>query len=130
MTLTVVPFSKLPKRNYCRAAECRFDFDQIASRLGVRPARGTFRDRLPFPNRYRQIYLSLSSGRFAGLTQTEMRKSVIEIGLELHNDNFFYEEDLLEIQSAIGVDTDYVERIGNGYQWIPAREPDPNNAMK
>jgi hypothetical protein len=117
--MKIIACSKLPKREICRAAECRFDFDQIAEKLQAKPSRGTFRDGSPFPNRYKGICIELSTGRYATLTQTEMRQSVVEVGLEIRDDEFFHEEDLLEVISGLGIDGDYVKQIHNDFTWLP-----------
>ncbi|MFZ6679320.1 hypothetical protein [Undibacterium sp. Tian12W] len=117
--MKIISSSKLPKRDYCRAAECRFDFDQIAKKLRAIPIQGNFHDGLPIPNQYTGICIELSSGRYANLLQTEMRKSVIEIGLEILDDEFFYEEDLLEIIAELEIEEDYVKRIQGDFTWIP-----------
>lgn len=51
--------------------------------------------------------------------QTEMRQSVVEIGLEIREDEFFHEEDLLEVVGALGIDETYVKRFQNDFTWIP-----------
>lgn len=122
--MRIIASSKLPKRDFCPAAECRFDFDQIAKNLQAKPSLGTFRDGLSFPNRYKGICIELSTGRYATLTQTEMRQSVVEIGLEIRDDEFFYEEDLLEVISGLGIDGDYVKRFQNDFTWIPVGSKD------
>jgi hypothetical protein len=118
----VVVRSKVAKRNYTRAADCRVDMDEVATRLGVKPERNTFQDGLAFPNRYRCIYIQLTNGRFAILTQTEMRQEVIEIGLELHNDCLFDEADLLEVISFLSLNDKDVVRMDNGFTWVPAQK--------
>jgi hypothetical protein len=118
--MKIIPRTKLPKADYCPAAECRLDFDQAAERLRASPKRGTFRDGLPFPNRYREICMRLTTGRGATLTQTEMRQGVVEIGLEIRNDEFFHEEDLLEVMDVLGIGVEYVKRIENDFTWLPA----------
>ena len=111
----------MPERDLCPAAEMRFDFDKLAKRIGAEPHQETFPDDgLTNPSRYKEICIELSTGRFATLTQTDMRKSVIEIGLEIRDDEFFHEEDLLEVISGIQVDLEYVKRYQNDFTWIPA----------
>lgn len=122
MKTTIVRASDVAKRNRTRAADCRIDMDEVAAKLGVKPDRGTFRDGLPFPNRYRCIYIRLTNGRFAVLTQTEMRQEVIEVGLELHNDCILDEEDLLEVISFLSLSEQDVVRMDNGFTWVPARK--------
>ena len=51
--------------------------------------------------------------------QTSMRESVIEIGLEIFDDEFFYEEDLLEIIAELQIEEVYVKRIQGDFTWIP-----------
>lgn len=118
MCVEVIPLAKMPRRNYCRAAEARVDYDDIARRLGARPTRGTFKDGLAFPKRYRDIGLRLSTGRFATLTQTEMRQAVVEIGLELIDGEAFYAGDLEAVISAMGLDAEHVKRLDNGIRWL------------
>lgn len=120
-TVNVVPMSQVPRRNFCRAAEIRIDFDHLARRLGAAPSRGTFKDGLVFPKRYRSIGLALPHGRFATLSQTEMRQAVIEIGLELSDGDAFHLADLAAVTAALGVDEDYVERL-NEFRWL---SPEP-----
>jgi hypothetical protein len=122
MKATIVKAREVAKRNYTRAADCRVDMDEVAVKLGVKPDRGTFRDGLTFPNRYRCIYLRLTNGRFAILTQTEMRPDVIEVGLELLNDCILDEEDLLEVASFLSVGEKDVVRMDNAFTWIPAKK--------
>jgi len=122
--MKVTKLSSLPKRDYCPAAKIRLDFDSICRHLGVKPERGTFRDGLAFPNRYRSVCLELSTGRYATLTQTEMRQSIIEIGLEIADDEFFHEADLLEVSDSLGVDHEYVKRYQGDFTWIPASSND------
>lgn len=122
MKSTVVGRSKVAKRNYTRAADCFLDMDEVAARLGVKPERGTFQDGLAFPNRYRCIYVQLANGRFATLTQTEMRQEVIEIGLELHNDCLLDEQDLRDMISFLSLDEKDVMRMDNGFTWVPAQK--------
>jgi len=52
--------------------------------------------------------------------QTEMRQSVVEIGLEIRDDEFFHEADLLEVINGLGIDEDYVKRVQNDFTWIPS----------
>jgi hypothetical protein len=118
--MLVIPNSKLPKADYCPAAEIRMSFDEIAQCLKVKPFKGAFRDGLPFPNRYKGICLLLSTGRGATLMQTEMRQAVVEIGLEIREDEFFHEEDLLEVMEALRIDKAYVKRFQNDFIWMPA----------
>lgn len=119
--MKIIPRNKMPKRDYCRAAECRFDFASLAARLNAKPSRGTFDDGLAFPNRYKDVCMELSTGRYASLTQTEMRQAVVEIGLELEKDEFFHEEDLLEVLRELQIDEEYVTRMQGGFTWIPAK---------
>jgi hypothetical protein len=118
--MKIIPRSKIPKADYCPAAECRLEFDHVAEKLGAAPYRGTFRDGLPFPNRYRVICLQLSTGRGANLTQTEMRQGVVEIGLEIRDDEFFHEQDLLEVMEGLAIGPEYVKRFENDFTWLPA----------
>ncbi|HEY8097459.1 MAG TPA: hypothetical protein VIE65_15415, partial [Methylobacter sp.] len=118
IAMKIIPRSKMPKGDYCPAAECRFDFDQMAKYLGAKPIRGTFRDGSSFPNRYKDICLELSTGRYAILTQTEMRQAVIEICLENFDDEFFYEDDLNEVIAGLCIDADYIKRYQNDFTWI------------
>jgi len=119
MNAEVVPIAKMPRRNYCRAAEVRVDFDEIARRLGARPARGTFKDGLAYPKRHRDIGLILPTGRFATLSQTEMRQAVVEIGLELIDGEAFFVADLMAVISTMALDAAYVKRLDNGFRWLP-----------
>jgi len=122
MKTTIVKASDVVKRNRTGAADFRADMDEVAANIGAKPDRGTFRDVLAFPNRYRCIYLRLTNGRFAVLTQTEMRQEVIEVGLELHSDCIFDEEDLLEVISFLSLSEKDVVRMDNGFTWVPARK--------
>jgi hypothetical protein len=122
--MKIIPLSKLPKHDFCSAAECRFDFDKVAEKLKAEPMRDTFQDELPVSNWYKGICLELSTGRYATLSQTEMRQAIIEIGLEIRDDEFFYEEDLLEIINALGIDGDYVKRYRGDFTWIPVNTSD------
>jgi len=110
--------SKVPRRNITVAALCYLDLDWISGRLGATPSNEMYRDALITPQRYRQVCLVLSSGRYATLTQAETRKPVTEIGLEIRNDEFFYEVDLFEIIGALGIEEDFVKRQRGDFTWI------------
>lgn len=114
--MRVVPQSKVPKRDYCRAAECRFSLDELASRLGAQPQ--SFKLAGRNSGGYRTVWLELSSGRFASLDQMDFRSSVVEIGLELEQGEWFREQDLTEVIAALGLDPDYVKRIRGEFKWV------------
>lgn len=52
---------------------------------------------------YKDIWLELSSGRFAGLTQTSLHSAVVKIELEILQDEFFFEQDLNEVIPLLGL---------------------------
>jgi hypothetical protein len=100
---------------------CRIDFDSIAAALNAKPEEDETNEKLAIPKTYRTICLRLSSGRTSILTNGDWKKSLTEISLEVHRDNFFHEADKMEIAAALGVDVDYFENAGFGYEWIPYR---------
>lgn len=118
--MKLVPASELRGCDLRLAALCRVDIDAIAECLGAKPKRGTFRDGLTFPNRYREICIHLSTGRYATLTQTEMHPDQIEIGLEIRDDEFFEEADLLELVRETQLPEEYVHRMRGGFTWVTA----------
>jgi hypothetical protein len=121
--MKVIPFSKMPKRDYSLAARFNLDFDQIARRLNAQPKLESFGEEgSAFPHRYRDIYLQLNTGRYASLTQTEMRQSTVEIGLEIKKDRFFHEVDLIEIVRELQIDMELVNKLRGDITWIPAKE--------
>jgi hypothetical protein len=124
MAISAITFEMLPQRDYTRAAECSADLDVVADMLDTQPKLRTSRDGSVWPMRYRQIYLSLGTGKFAMLTQLEHTKDCFEIALELHRDRFFDEADLLQILSAFDIEEDKVTRIYNDFTWIPAGASD------
>jgi hypothetical protein len=120
----IVPQSKVPRRDYCPAAECRFSFDSFAKRLGARPQ--TFKLSGRDAGSYRTVWMELSSGRFANLTQTDLRSSVVEIGLEILDNESFFEQDLEEVIGTLGVDPEYVKRMRNEFKWIRSGPATPS----
>lgn len=118
--LVAVTFDRLPRRDYTPAATCISDLDEVADLLDANPKLYTMKDGSNWPARYRQIYLALGDDRFAVLTQLESSKKSLEVGLELFQERFFDERDLLVIIESLGLDPGDVHRIQNDYTWIPA----------
>ncbi|MBK9362873.1 MAG: hypothetical protein IPM99_18090 [Rubrivivax sp.] len=116
--MKVVHQRDVPRRNFCPAAEIRLDFDALARRLGVRPHQGKVRVNSTSWSTYRTVWFALSTGRYANLSQIDSRPSVIEFSLELQDDEYFHEDDLLELIAGIGIDPDYVKRFQNDFAWI------------
>lgn len=127
-----VTWKLFPKEvDLCPAAFVRTDFDEVATRIAASPVMRRFSLRDPFPERYRDIYLTLSTGRSATLTQREAFPERVEIGLEILDDEAFFEADLLEVLAGIGVavDADAVRKINN-FTWIPSRQADSHQSDK
>lgn len=118
-TNVITTRDQLPERDYTLAAWFDYDMDLLAVYLGATPTEEAFADGMPFPHRYRCIYVSLSSDRYASLTQTEMHPERVEIDLELHAHRLFDEADLVEIVSMLPSDIGPVSKIDNGFTWVP-----------
>lgn len=121
----VIKVTDFPKGDgdcdYTLAAWFDYDMDELAGHLDTKPSLETFDDEhtAAFPWRYRCICLQLRNGRYASLTQTEMRQDSIEIGLRLHNGQLLDEADLVEVLSILPKDIGTVHRIDNGFTWVP-----------
>ena len=74
------------------------------------------------PKKYRFKYLSLSTGRFACLSEFELKPNRVEIELEVRREFHLYEADLLEILDTLGIDVAAVAKVSGGFKWIPAKK--------
>lgn len=118
--MKVIPPSKLPKRHYTLAVECRVDFEQVLDVLKTKANLEAFDDGLPYPKRYRYVCLQLSTGQYGTISQNEWDTKSIEIGLQIKNDKFFHEADLIEILETLGIKASRVSRMAGDFVWLPA----------
>ena len=110
-----IKYSTFPRRegNYTLAAWFDYELDLLAKYLGVKPYSYTT------PDRYRVFFLRLPNDRYATLSQTE-RKKTVEIGLRLYNDRILDEVELNDVLSILPRDIGNVQKIDNGFVWVPA----------
>jgi hypothetical protein len=119
--MKVIPASKWRTRDVCLAAWGTLDFDELMKKLATKPNSGTVRASAMSPMKYRFKYLSLSTGRFACLSEHELKPNRVEIELEVRREFHFYEADLLEVLDALGINVSAVARVSGGFKWIPAK---------
>lgn len=112
MACVAHPVAKLPKINLQPAAYCNADFAAAAARLNAKSRRFFLKNGRGW---YNIFAVSLSSGRFATLTQWETFPRTIEIDLELVRE-LFYEDDLLEILEVCGLKMEDASRQG-AFKW-------------
>jgi hypothetical protein len=111
----------------CRAAEVQVEFDSIIKQLNTLPISGSLSDlNESTSERYRGVLLHLPNGRYASLTQYEMRSRTIEIGLQIEEDEFFHEEDLEFLIAELKLPVDYIKKIRGDFTWL---KPGDNNAQ-
>ena len=116
--MRVISASAMPRVDIALAATCRFSIKLVANALGAIPELESYDRAKRARNRYWQVCLELSTGRFATLTQAEARMSVLEIGLEIEDDEIFREGDLVEVIALIKVPEEYVARIRGEFKWV------------
>ncbi len=119
MSITAVPYSALPRHNLYPAAECVADIAAAAAKLNVKLRRTFLKES---PGWHRQIFLSLTTGRYASLIQWEIYPGKVDVELELYRHQFLYKEDLLEMLSLLNVKIEDAECADGGFTWIKPGE--------
>jgi hypothetical protein len=149
--MKVIAHSKLPRQHpWCQlglAARVEANFDEICAHIGATAQ--LKRDRLKggFVNHYKSIYVQLSTGALASLTQEEKRiyskgmvyydpktseisyspdyqeirdfnwPNIIDIALQTNEKDVVYDEDLIELVGELGIDMARVEKFAGNFTW-------------
>lgn len=112
------------RRHISTVARINANFDEIADHLKARPR--TFGVRLwrgAPEDRYRSIFLLLSNGANAALTEWEFEPGRIDLALEVIDHVFVYEDDYCEVISELQVDSKKVQKLHTfDMTWLESRK--------
>lgn len=125
--MTPIAYAALPKptarRNISTVAWITADFDAIAVTLKARPKAFSSKPTRGAPDeRYRSIFLRLSNGAYAVLTEWDHEPGQIDLDLEVHDHEFVYENEYGEVIAELRVDQQRVRRLQGNLTWLASRK--------
>src|SRR5687767_12040232 len=125
--MKAVDYRNWPKPRFRRdcgqVGYLKCDFDAVASALAATPKLFSERATKEFPPvRYRVIFLVLSNGAPAALTQNFAKPADIELALECHSDEFVYDDDFLEVVKALNIPPGDIRKFEGNFTWLPNRK--------
>ena len=98
------------------------DFDAVVQKLGAKPKSFTERATKMFPEiKYRSIFLVLSNGAPAALTEYFDKPGRLDLNLQVIGDEFAYEDDYSEVIAHLGIDPHTVRKFEGNFTWLPNR---------
>ena len=112
-----------PTRDNGLVAFIEGDFDEIAASLSAKPKTFAHRATKLMPRfTSRTIFLVLSNGAPAALTEDSLQPGKIELSLRVERDTFAFDDDFAEVIEALGVSPDKVRKFEGNFTWLPNRK--------
>ncbi len=126
--MKVVDYRDFPKPTALRdigvVAHIEGDLDAIATMLSTKSKAFTQRATKTDPQvKYKSVFLKLSNGKPAELTEYLDSPGSIELNLQILKNEFVFEDDFSEIISWLNIDPERVQKLGGVYiTWLPNRK--------
>ncbi len=99
------------------------DFDAIAVLLSAKPKTFTQRATKTDPQiKSRIIFLVLSNGAPATLTEYLQSAGTIELGLQVERDRFAFDDDYAEVVEELGLKPEQIGKVESNFTWLPNRK--------
>lgn len=111
------------RRQVGLVARIKADFDAIAASLSAKPK--TFAHRATKTDheiKYRSIFLILSNGAPAALTEYLQKAGSIELSLQVERDRFAFDDDYAEVVRELRLSAAQVEKFEGNFTWLPDRK--------
>jgi len=127
MKMKAVEYRDWPKPTLRRqtglVARIEGDFEAMVELLSVRPKAFTQKATRTEPEvKYRSIFLVLSNGAPAALTEYAHKPGAIELNLQVERDRFAFDEDYAEVISALGLKPKQVKKFEGNFTWLADRK--------
>jgi hypothetical protein len=125
--MRAVDYSDWPKPTLSRetglVAYIEGDFDAIAASVAAKPKLFTQRATRTLPEvKYRSVFLVLSNGAPAAVTEYLDKAGKIELNLQVEHDCFAFDDDYEEVIGALGVRRDKVRKFEGNFTWLANRK--------
>ncbi len=99
------------------------EFDAFVKQLSATPKTVTERATKTFPQiKYRSIFLILSNGAPAALTEYLDKPGKLDLNLQVVRDEFAYDDDYAEVITELGVEPEKVHKFEGNFTWLPNRK--------
>lgn len=125
--IKAVQYSDWPKptlrQDIGRVARIESGLDAIATSLSIRSKLFIQKATKQLPEiRYRAIFLILSHGGPAVLTEYSHQVGKIDLSLPVERDTFAFDDDYAEVVTALGLSAAQVTKFEGNFTWLPHRK--------